>query len=145
MERELTMSDLLLKDKLYDLRTSNDYTQKYVAEYLNMTRAAYGHYEKGKRTPNHQTLLRLAKLYHIDISELINNSTTPVPDDRLTDFATYDLHKKSHDKALLLHENHPSSSLSKDKVKLLEFYDRMPDMDRRKLLLIAEKMVKDNS
>ncbi len=72
------MSDLLLKDKLRELRTRMHLTQSKVGQYLNMTRQGYAHYEAGLRHPDYQTLLKLSKLYQVDIGELINNHTTPI-------------------------------------------------------------------
>ncbi|SHO50714.1 helix-turn-helix domain-containing protein [Anaerocolumna xylanovorans] len=75
------MPELLLKDKLKELRTSRHYTQTKVACYLSMTRQGYAHYESGIRTPDYRTLLKLAKLYNVDIEVFINSNTIPIQED----------------------------------------------------------------
>lgn len=74
------MSAPLLAAKLLELRQQFNYSQTEVADYLGMTREGYSHYERNSREPNLEALMRLSRLYKIDISELINEKTVPVPD-----------------------------------------------------------------
>lgn len=69
------MSKLLLAAKLIELRQHFNYSQQDVANYLIVSRVAYSHYERGVREPNLEILMKLCKLYHINISELINEKT----------------------------------------------------------------------
>ncbi len=68
------MQDSTLPGLLRGLRKSHKMTQAQVAEHLGIVQQAYSHYEKGIRTPDTRTLLRLAKLYGIDPSELLQNA-----------------------------------------------------------------------
>lgn len=72
------MSLPLLAAKILELRQQYDYSQLEVADYLGMTREGYSHYERGAREPSLASLMRLSRLYGIDISELINEKTIPV-------------------------------------------------------------------
>lgn len=74
------MSAPLLAAKLLELRQQFNYSQTEVADYLGMTREGYSHYERNSREPNLEALMRLSRLYKIDISELINEKTVLVPD-----------------------------------------------------------------
>ena len=74
------MSTPLLAAKLLELRQQFNYSQTEVADYLGMTREGYSHYERNSREPSLESLMRLSRLYKIDISELINEKTIPVPD-----------------------------------------------------------------
>lgn len=74
------MSTPLLAAKLVELRQQYNYSQLEVADYLGMTREGYSHYERNSREPSLESLMRLCRLYKIDISELINEKTVPVPD-----------------------------------------------------------------
>lgn len=47
-------------------------SQKDLADYLGITREAYSHYERATREPNLEVVCKLAKLYEIDVSELVN-------------------------------------------------------------------------
>lgn len=83
--------NLSLSNKLRELRISHGYTQKYIGNYLNITRQGYAHYEKGGRTPDNQTLLQLASLYALSIDELINNNFIP---NTLHEDATYSTNER---------------------------------------------------
>lgn len=74
------MSVPLLAAKLVELRQQYNFSQTEVADYLGMTREGYSHYERNSREPSLESLMRLSRLYKIDISELINDKTVPVPD-----------------------------------------------------------------
>lgn len=70
---------LSLAEKLKDLRIEHNFTQKYISTYLQMSRGGYSQYELGKRCPSYETLLRLSKLYNININEFINFDKVPIP------------------------------------------------------------------
>lgn len=74
------MSVPLLAAKLVELRQQLNYSQSEVADYLGMTREGYSHYERNVREPNLEALMKLSRLYNIDISVLINEKTVPIPD-----------------------------------------------------------------
>lgn len=65
------MANIQLSENLKYYRTLNDYTQKALAQILNISRQAYSNYELGKRDPDIDTLVRLCKLYHITLDELV--------------------------------------------------------------------------
>lgn len=48
--------------RLKDLREDNDYSQKYVADYLQMKQPQYSRYERGLRDIPTDVLIRLAIL-----------------------------------------------------------------------------------
>jgi transcriptional regulator with XRE-family HTH domain len=132
------MSELLLKDKLRELRIGMHYTQRYVGQYLNMTRQGYAHYEAGLRNPDYQTLIKLSKLYQIDINELINNQTTPVEYETLHDNEAY-LYRKGDKK--------PSQSssrviqLSPDEKKLFNLYNKLNNDEKKEILTLLENKI----
>lgn len=49
--------------RLKDLREDNDFSQKFVAEYLGMKQPQYSRYERGIRDIPTDVLIRLARLY----------------------------------------------------------------------------------
>jgi len=129
------MPELLLKDKLRELRTSMHFTQSFVGQFLNMTRQGYAHYEAGLRNPDYQTLLKMSKLYQVDIQDLINNHTTPINHETLHDNESYII-KKSEQK--------PNTTpprviqLSSDEKKLFNLYSKLSDRDKKNFLFILE-------
>lgn len=72
------MSAPLLAAKLVELRQSRGISQKEIADYLGITREAYSHYERNTREPNLEMMMKLAKFYQIEISELMNETTIPI-------------------------------------------------------------------
>ena len=127
----------LLKDKLRTLRTNINYTQKQVADYLNMTRQGYAHYEAGLRNPDYQTLLKLSKLYNINIGELINISTTPINTNAFHETTIYNL-KQSQ---LQSKVSNKLIQLSVDEKKLLQLYNRLSMSEKKEILQILDQKV----
>ena len=68
------MESTQLAKRLRELRKVNNYTQDYVASALGVIRQTYSHYETGKRTPNSETLYKLAGLYDISVDDLLHLS-----------------------------------------------------------------------
>ena len=50
--------------RLKDLREDNDYSQSYVADYLNIKQPQYSRYERGFRDIPTDILIKLALLYN---------------------------------------------------------------------------------
>lgn len=65
------MKNMRLAVKLKELRKICGYRQDDVAAALGIVRQTYSHYETGKRTPDHETLFKLAGLYHISVDDLM--------------------------------------------------------------------------
>lgn len=65
-----------LHRKILELRKINNYTQQYVADYLEVDKSTYAHYEAGRRTPNISKLRKLAELY--DLEDELLGSTFPI-------------------------------------------------------------------
>lgn len=53
--------------RIKDLRLQNNLTQSDVAKVLNITQAAYGMYELGKRQLPVDKLVDIAKFYHVSL------------------------------------------------------------------------------
>ena len=66
------MAETLLSQRLKELRKLHSYTQDYVASMLGVVRQTYSHYESGKRTPNSETLYKLAGLYDVPIDDFMH-------------------------------------------------------------------------
>lgn len=57
--------------RLKELRTKNNYSQTYVAEYLNISRQAISRWENGNATPDLDNLILLAKLYNTSVDDIL--------------------------------------------------------------------------
>lgn len=134
------MSELLLKDKLRELRTRMHYTQNKVGQYLNMTRQGYAHYEAGLRSPDYQTLLKLSKLYQVDINELINNHTTPIIQDAVHENELFSSQCNSNNQKL----SPRVIQLNADEKKLFNLFSKLNDLEKQEFLLLLENKVRDS-
>ncbi|MBO5198554.1 MAG: helix-turn-helix transcriptional regulator [Lachnospiraceae bacterium] len=66
----------LLPAKIRQLRLEHHYTQRFVAEHLNISPQAYGYYERGQRKLTSSMMAILSALYHINIMELMELELT---------------------------------------------------------------------
>lgn len=60
-------------EKIRGLREDADLTQTDIAEILHIGQTTYSKYERGTRTVPIESILRLAKYYHISLDWLFSN------------------------------------------------------------------------
>ncbi|WP_374042102.1 helix-turn-helix domain-containing protein [uncultured Oscillibacter sp.] len=65
--------------RIYDLREDHDYTQKAVAEYLEIHPNVYRRYEKGTRTFPLDLIIKLADFYGVSTDYLLGRTDVPTP------------------------------------------------------------------
>lgn len=65
--------------RIKDMREDHDYSQQFVAEYLQMKQPQYSRYERGLRDIPTDILIKLAKLYGTSTDYLLGltNNTNP--------------------------------------------------------------------
>ena len=70
--------------RLRDLREDHDYSQQFVAEYLEMKQPQYSRYERGLRDLPTDVLIRLARLYKTSTDYLLGltDTATPYPNNK---------------------------------------------------------------
>ena len=61
-------------ERLKTLRKSNKFTQKFIAEQLNISARLYSSYENGKYTVPVHILSKLAKFYNTSIDYLVGDT-----------------------------------------------------------------------
>ena len=68
-------------DRIRSLRIDNDYTQREVAEYLNIKQNTYSQYELGILNYPIDALIKLAKLYNVSLDYMVGltDEKTPYP------------------------------------------------------------------
>lgn len=64
--------ELTYGEVLRELRVYHDYKQKDISDYLNITSQAYSNYENNKRTPDIDTMYKIARFYNITLDKLIS-------------------------------------------------------------------------
>ena len=73
--------ELSYGEVLRELRIYHDYKQKHISDYLNITSQAYSNYENNKRTPDIDTIYKIARFYNISVDKLISYRFTRQFDD----------------------------------------------------------------
>ncbi len=69
-----------LPEKLRELRLAHSYKQVDVASALGVVRQTYSHYERGDRTPDSDTLYKIAAFYNISVNDLLQYTVALDPD-----------------------------------------------------------------
>ena len=68
--------NISLAARLRELRLQVGYSQKNVADLLNVNRSTYTYYETGKTTPDPMTLNRIAKIFVVPLAEFFPEEPT---------------------------------------------------------------------
>lgn len=77
------MHTQLVSKYLQLMRKKHDLTQEDLAQKLNLSRQAVSKWETGNTVPDLETLLKLSKLYHISINDILEPK---IPPDVIEDF-----------------------------------------------------------
>ena len=64
-----------IASRLKVARKDKGFTQKEVAKKLGIAQPTYGNYEVGTREPDLETLKKLSKIYNVNLSYLLGEST----------------------------------------------------------------------
>ncbi|WP_438466072.1 helix-turn-helix domain-containing protein [Streptococcus pluranimalium] len=68
----------MFSQKLKELRTTNNLSQKQIAEKMNISQQAYSKWESGKNSPSLATLEKVANFFNLSIEELLTDGTTSI-------------------------------------------------------------------
>lgn len=71
-----------METRIKNLREDNDYTQKQISKFLNISQVAYSYYELNKRSIPLELLCKLADFYKTSVDYLLyrTNNRTPYSD-----------------------------------------------------------------
>lgn len=64
----------IFQEKLIEQRKLNNYTQRQLAEYLQIAQPSYIRYEKGTSEPSLENLVKLADLFDVSVDYLLGRS-----------------------------------------------------------------------
>ncbi len=73
----LSRSENMLSTRLKALRTKKNLTQKQLAEKINVTHVSISGYESGNRSPDTDTLQRLADFFEVSTDYLLGRTDVP--------------------------------------------------------------------
>lgn len=68
-----------MKTRIKDLRIDNDFTQKQISQFLNISQVAYSYYELNKRSIPLELLSKLADFYNTSVDYLLFRTETITP------------------------------------------------------------------
>ncbi len=74
MKKENLKEYTILAKRLIELREENNYTQKQVANELDITYQSYQAYERGIAVPTLQNFIKLALFYDVSLDYLIGRN-----------------------------------------------------------------------
>ena len=121
----------MLSDRLRYLREKNGYTQRQVAEYLNIERSTYTYYEIGKTKPDLEALKKLSAFFHVSIDYLLENKTV-----LRGEYAPYDLDRSRED---------GMTGLPDEEKLLLRLYRKLNTEAKKSLLENMARILKNQS
>lgn len=75
--------------RLERLRTEKKLTHQDMADFLGITRQAYGFYESGKREPDFKTLQKLADFFNVNSDYLLGRTDNRNPIDQIETVAAH--------------------------------------------------------
>ncbi len=111
------MDDIYFSTTLRKLRKSAGLTQEQVARLLNISRSSYTYYETGKTEPTLSSLIKLSKVFSVDLEALI----VP-PEEQRAEMIKSDSSLSSH------------LYLSQDEILLLRYFRSLSEADQSDLL-----------
>ncbi|MCA1021824.1 helix-turn-helix domain-containing protein [Halobacillus litoralis] len=76
----------MLEQRLTYLRRLHKLSQYELAEKLGFSRGKYSNYEQGKRSPDYETLARIADFYDVTIDYLLGRTDEPNPNKNAAPF-----------------------------------------------------------
>lgn len=123
-----------LAENIRRLRENCGYTQKQMADALNIDRSTYSYYELGKIFPPLSTIYRLAKIFHVEYTDILESESASAS---LRDVARGPVKYFSASNNLHTYE------LTKDEQNLIVFFRLLPAEEQESLLChVKEKMLR---
>lgn len=76
---KIILGDMMIYRRIKDLREDNDWTQKYVADLLHISRSTYSAYENGANAPPIEVLISLSSIYNTSVDYILGLIDNPGP------------------------------------------------------------------
>lgn len=70
---------MVFSKRLAELRSKNKMTQQELADKIGVSRGTIGMYEIGRRDPDTDTLVKIAKIFNVTIDYILGEADTPRP------------------------------------------------------------------
>ena len=107
-------------NRIREIRKRRGITQKQLADALQVTESAVSHWEKGRRDPDLETLLKIGEVLECSVDSLLGRDATTVDD--LSEYLTALINSPERRKLLDLTMWMPKDKLEK-LIKLVEVWN----------------------
>lgn len=125
-----------LGERLKRMRTENHFTQKHVADALNIDRSTYTYYERGKTEPNHATTIKLARIFNVSVQEIVTGEPIPVLQDEMAN-KVLPASKKPED---MIEEDDTNEERG-----LMAKFRCLPDDKRKEVLDFVQNLIEEDN
>ncbi len=109
-------------------------TQQQVADRLKIERSTYTYYETGKTKPDINTLIKIAKVYNINYTQLLQGVEEEL------EAAVAEIHSGPADEDSLKYRTHATT---KYEVELLFVVRNLSPKQRKEVMSVAKKFITD--
>lgn len=109
-------------------------TQQQVAERLKIERSTYTYYETGKTKPDINTLIKIAKVYNISYTQLLQGVEEELED------VVADIHSGPADEDTLKYRTHATT---KYEVELLFVVRNLSPKQRKEVMALAKNFINE--
>ena len=111
-------------------------TQQQVADRLKIERSTYTYYETGKTKPDINTLIKIAKVYNISYTQLLQGVEEEL------EAAVAEIHSGPADEDTLKYRTHATT---KYEVELLFVVRNLTPKQRKEVMNLAKKLAAENN
>lgn len=119
----------MVSSTLRTLRKANGFTQKQIADKLNIDRSTYSYYELGKISPSISSLVTLSELYGITLDEMVHYESSPAYNRAANSAAVYEV----------------NNILSEDEKKLVSCYRKLDSEAKEDVLISIVNIARDTA
>lgn len=120
----------MIASTLRTLRKANGFTQKQIADKLNIDRSTYSYYELGKINPSIGSMITLSELYGLSLDEMVHYD---------------DVSSTSLSAAASAAGYEVSAILSEDEKKLIASYRKLSTEAREDVLISVINIARDSA
>ena len=118
----------MLSSTLKNLRKSHGFTQKQIADKLNIDRSTYSYYELGKINPSIRSMVILSELYGLSLDEIVHYESSSMSE-AASGNSAYEV----------------TSILSEDEKKLISSYRKLSTEAKEDVLISVINIARDIS
>lgn len=142
------MSNVLLANRLKELRNAHSINQDVIADYLGISRQSYSHFETGKRNPNVKIIYEISKFYSISADSLFDLAFSGWEEDgeyEIEPVSTSHIELEEY----LAYMNNPKNTkklslLSQHEKDMVYYFSKITESDKEEMIEFAKIKARRN-